>query len=109
MRVKSWLAVPFCATALVGLGAGTATAAPDLPLPGRTEMGTEHANSICSFSGLNDNPLDPEEGGIVQSYGQGVRYGAFSPSDPDVRAMLGPGTACNGHSGWYVNPPDFEE
>ncbi len=57
---------------------------------GQVERGPEHANSICSFSGLNDEPDDPDEGGQVQSYGQIVRAGfkAFVPS---------PGEACNGH------------
>jgi hypothetical protein len=57
---------------------------------GQVEQGPAHANSICSFSGLNDTPDDPEEGGQVQSYGQIVRAGgkAFVPS---------PGEACNGH------------
>ncbi len=57
---------------------------------GQVERGPEHANSICSFSGLNDDPTDPEDPGRVQSYGQIVRQGgkAFAPS---------PGTLCNGH------------
>ena len=55
---------------------------------GQVERGPEHARSICSFSGLNDEPDDPEEGGQVQSYGQIVKSGgkAFAPS---------PGTFCN--------------
>jgi hypothetical protein len=57
---------------------------------GKGDWDPEHANSICSFSGLNDTPDDPEEGGQVQSYGQIVRAGgkAFAPS---------PGAACKGH------------
>ena len=49
---------------------------------GQGERGLDHANSICSFSGLNDVPNDPEEGDRVQSYGQNVRAGgkAFAPS-----------------------------
>ena len=65
-----------------------ALAVPALAAPrGQVERGPEHANSICSFSGLND---DPTEGGQVQSYGQIVKAGgkAFVPS---------PGEACNGH------------
>ena len=57
-----------------------------------------HANSICAFSGLNDDPtgIDPENGppGRVQSYGYSVvREGAkaFAPS---------PGLACNGDHGF---------
>ena len=40
---------------------------------GKGVRGPEHANSICSFSGLNDTPDDPEAGGQVHSYGQIVR------------------------------------
>ena|SRR5215208_7813517 len=60
------------------------------------EHGPPHANSICSFSGLNDEPDDPEEGGRVQSYGQIVSQGgkAFAPS---------PGDYCNAHL--YPYPP----
>ncbi len=64
------------------------------------ETGPDNANSICSFSGLNDEPDDPEEGGRVQSYGQIVSQGgkAFVPS---------PGTLCNGHL--FPYPEAFEE
>jgi hypothetical protein len=68
---------------------------------GQVERGPEHANSICSFSGLNDTPNDPApEGGRVQSYGQYVRQGhkAEEPS---------PGTLCNGHR--FPYPEAFEE
>ena len=65
--------------------------------PGR--RGPEHANSICSFPGLNDVPDDPEEGGRVQSYGQIVAAGgkSFVPS---------PGELCNGHK--FPYPEGFE-
>ena len=81
-----------------------ALAVPAFAAPqGQTERGPEHANSICSFSGLND--YDPREppGGQVQSYGQDVRSGgkAFAPS---------PGTLCNGHLFPYPEAfPDEEE
>jgi hypothetical protein len=101
MRLKSWLAIPFCAIAVAGLGVGPANAAntPD-NAQGQVERGPAHANSICSFSGLNDVPLDPEEGGRVQSYGQIVRQGgkAFVPS---------PGELCNGHN--FPYPEAFSE
>ena len=52
--------------------------------------------SICQFSGLNDDPLgeDPENGpgGRTQSYGQDVRNGQFSPTDPNDPH---PGVLCN--------------
>jgi hypothetical protein len=95
MRVKSLAALPFVAAALVGAGVGPATAAntPD-NAQGQTEMGPDHANSICSFSGLNDVPLDPEEGGRVQSFGQIVKIvGAAAMKE----AGEYPGALCNGH------------
>jgi hypothetical protein len=62
------------------------------------EQGTDHANSICSFSGINDH--DPEEppGGRTQSYGQIV--GAAAKNGIHVNAGPGPaapGIECNGH------------
>ncbi|NNE11818.1 MAG: hypothetical protein HKN41_06165 [Ilumatobacter sp.] len=54
---------------LVLTTAGAATAS------GPPESNAERGNgiSICSFSGQNDEPDDPEEGGRVQSYGQIVK------------------------------------
>ena len=73
--------------------------APAALAQGQVERGPDHANSICSFSGLNDTPDDPEEGGRVQSYGQIVRAG-FKSEVPS------PGVACNGHLNPY--PEAFE-
>jgi hypothetical protein len=76
---------------------------------GQVERGPEHANSICSYSGLNDKPTgntnpdgtpNPADDGRVQSYGQYVRQGLkpFVPS---------PGILCNGHLNPY--PESFHE
>lgn len=68
---------------------------------GQVERGPEHANSICSFSGLNDEPdADPPEGGRVQSYGQYVRQG-LKAEEPS------PGMLCNGHL--FPYPESFTE
>jgi hypothetical protein len=63
---------------------------------GQVERGPEHANSICSYSGLNDDPDDPDDPGRVQSYGKIVSQGGkdFAPS---------PGSYCNAHL--YPYPP----
>lgn len=102
MRIKSLIGAAVCTLALVGLGAGPASAAkPDNVPRGQTEMGPDHANSICSFSGLNDEPdADFPEGGQVQSYGQIVKLGlkAMAPS---------PGMLCNGHL--FPYPEAFAE
>lgn len=55
-----------------------------------------HANSICAYSGLNDDPAgsDPNNGppGRVQSYGQDVRADLIDPQS------FNPGHACRGGS-----------
>ena len=55
-----------------------------------------HANSICAYSGQNDDPtgIDPENGppGRTQSYGQNVRKGLIDPK------AFNPGDACRGGS-----------
>jgi hypothetical protein len=95
MRLTTALAVPFCAVALVGIGVGPAGANPGIAgAHGQVERGPAHANSICSFSGLNDVPLDPEEGGRVQSYGQIIRWTGALKTETG-RAI--PGAECNGH------------
>jgi hypothetical protein len=71
---------------------------------GQVEQGTDHANSICSFSGLNDVPEDPVEGGRVQSYGQGVSQGALDPTDKET--VERPGVLCNAHL--FPYPEGFE-
>ena len=71
-----------------------ALAVPALAAPqGQVEQGVETARSICAYSGLNDEPDSPTEGGQVQSYGQIVKAGgkAFAPS---------PGEACNPTKGF---------
>lgn len=94
MKLKRVLVIPL-AVAAVGLGAVPAYAGntPD-NAQGKHEQGLPHSNSICAASGLNDEPLDPNEGGRVQSYGQIIRVtGALKTEDG--RAL--PGLECNGH------------
>ena len=59
---------------------------------------TSHANSICSFSGLNDYVNGPTDF-HVQSFGQDVRLHHPSPiggvTDPK---LFNPGDACRGGS-----------
>lgn len=54
-----------------------------------------HANSICAYSGLNDDPtgIDPNNGppGRTQSFGQDVKMG-LNPK------QFNPGDACRGGS-----------
>ena len=63
---------------------------------GEPTAGPANANSICVFSGLNDDPLglDPANGppGRTQSFGQDVRMGHINPR------LFNPGVACLGGS-----------
>ena len=80
-----------------------ALAVPALAAPqGQVERGPAHAKSICSFSGQNDEPDDPVEGGRTQSYGQEVRKGNIEPSAVKSGAPS-PGTFCNPQKA----PPEF--
>ncbi|UEL29686.1 hypothetical protein [Pseudarthrobacter sp. L1SW] len=91
MRIKSFLGAAACSVALIGLNTAPAFA------QGQVERGTDHANSICSFSGLNDVPNDPVEGGRVQSYGQIIKSPDISPADMKAHGEA-PGILCNGHN-----------
>jgi hypothetical protein len=96
MPMKSMLASAACAVAIAGVGANGAFAG-EVSESGTATAGSEHANSICVFSGLNDDPnaplsLDLEiapngPGGVSQSFGQDIKLGL----DPHVP---NPGTAC---------------
>ena len=76
--------------------AGTARAG-EITGNGKPTAGPMHANSICVFSGQNDDPTAPLSldrkiapngpGGVSQSFGQDVKLGL----DPHV---LNPGMAC---------------
>ncbi len=66
-----------------------------------TRKDVTHANSICSFSGLNDFVNGPTDF-HVQSFGQDVRLHHPSPigglTDPK---LFNPGDACRGGSNPY--------
>ena len=68
---------------------------------GQVERGPEHARSICSYSGLNDDPDDPVEGGRTQSYGQEVRKGNIEPSAKG-QGPTTPGFFCNPEKGPFA-------
>ena len=92
MRFRSLLAAAACTAAVAGASASPALAGevkgppgtPDVPNSGSGKSPTgapAHANSICSFSGLND--MVPDEGPIdfiVQSYGPGREDGQHQPA-----------------------------
>ena len=90
------LPVAMCVVLLAGLSAGSAFAG-EITGSGKPTAGPLNANSICVFSGQNDDPtaplsLDPNvapngPGGHSQSFGQDVKLGL----DPRV---FNPGAAC---------------
>ena len=102
------LAVAVCTAGLVGASASGAFAGEVKGPPGSGTpnlASTSHANSICVFSGLNDNPgsTDPENpGGRVQSYGFSVVSKGFKGSAPS------PGVACRGGSNPARGIPPFK-
>ena len=87
-----------CAVAIAALGAGPAFAG-EVTGNGKPTAGPAHANSICVFSGKNDNPTstDPENpGGVAQSYG-------FSYVSKGLKALVpSPRVGCNGHTGFFA-------
>jgi hypothetical protein len=108
MRRKPLLAVAVCTAALAGASASAAFASEQIGPPGndtKNVAALSHANSICVFSGLNDNPAsdDPENpGGIVQSYG-------FSFVSQGLKAVVpSPGEACRGGSNEKRGTPPFK-
>jgi len=94
MRMRSILATGVGTAALVIGGSGAAFAG-EVTGNGKPVPAPELANSICAFSGQNDVPDDPEEGGRVQSYGQIVKAGGKAE-------VPSPGIACNGHTGFLA-------
>ena len=104
MPFKSVVAAAFGAAIFGIVGAGAAFAG-EVNGKGQATAGPEHANSICVFSGQNDDPTAPiisaepipgvapnGPGGRTQSYGQDVRYGLLDPS------IVTPGQTCRGGS-----------
>ena len=103
MLKKSRLAAAVCTVAIVGLSAGPAFAG-EITGNGKPTQGPAHANSICVFSGQNDDPTAPiisaqpipeapnGPGGRTQSYGQDVRYGLLN------HTIVTPGQSCRGGS-----------
>ncbi len=98
-RIVSMTTVALVLAAMMVALALPAFAAPQ----GQVERGPEHARSICSFSGLNDEPDDPFEGGQVQSYGQLVRHDHIEPSETKS-GPPSPGFFCNPQKSPFVGP-----
>ena len=100
MRRRSMVAAAVSVVAVLGAGTGTAFAG-EVTGQGKPTHGPANANSICVFSGQNDDPTAPltldetlapnGPGGVSQSFGQDVKLGL----DPHT---FNPGAACRGGS-----------
>jgi hypothetical protein len=98
VRTKTLLATIVVAAATAGASTGIAFAG-EVTGSGKPTAGPGHAQSICVFSGLNDNPTstDPmDPGGTAQSYGFSVASKGLKDFAPH------PGEACNGHTGFLA-------
>ena len=101
--MKRFVLVAACVLSITGASASTVLAG-EVTGNGKPTAGPDHANSICVFSGQNDDPGAPivsaeptadapnGPGGRTQSYGQDVRYGLLS------HAIVTPGMTCRGGS-----------
>jgi hypothetical protein len=100
LRKKSMFVTALCVIAIAGASSNAAFAG-EITGNGKATAGPAHANSICVFSGRNDDPTAPLSldmkiapngpGGISQSFGQDVKLGL----DPHT---FNPGDACRGGS-----------
>jgi hypothetical protein len=95
---KSMLVAVVSAVIMTGPGAGAAFAG-EITGNGKPTAGVANANSICVFSGKNDDPNAPLDGsgpngpgGQSQSYGQENKLGLVDPH------VFNPGDACRGGS-----------
>ena len=90
-----------CTLAVGGAGASAAFAG-EVTGNGKPTAGPEHANSICVYSGKNDNPSAPldiiDAGGQSQSYGQLVRLGVLANVIGATPKEFNPGDSCRGGS-----------
>lgn len=94
MLRKATIATAVCTVALFGATASSAFAG-EITGNGKPTGGPAHANSICVFSGHNDDPTAPLDGsgpngpgGKSQSFGQDVKLGLADPH------LFNPGDAC---------------
>lgn len=100
---KLIVAALICGTSVVGANAGSAFAGEVTGNNTFTPVNSGQANSICAFSGLEDNDdlEEPVEPGVVQTFGS---VGPSQIPGPGVAELAksgfikenGPGTECRG-------------
>jgi hypothetical protein len=101
MSKKSLFPALLSVVAFTGASAGAAYAG-EITGNGKPTAGPTHANSICVFSGKNDNPSAPQDnpdaGGVSQSYGQLLRLGVIESFFGATPKTFNPGDTCRGGS-----------
>jgi hypothetical protein len=106
MSKKSFVAALLCAVAVTGANASAAFAG-EITGNGKPTSGPAHANSICTFSGLEDGDgagfpgpggAPPQNWGHVQ---QAERDAGATPADLKASGAQ-PGDSCNGHRGFLA-------
>jgi hypothetical protein len=106
MRLRTAAATVFATAILLGGAASTASAG-EITGNGKPTQGPAHANSICTFSGLEDGDGAgfPGPGGAPpQNWGHSKEFFGATPAERKASGSQ-PGDSCNGHSGFLVNPP----
>lgn len=101
--MKRLITIAAVTTASLALG-GTAFAGEVNGNGGSTPVQEYRAGSICSFSGLNDDPNEPGADGRTQTFGGELqRFAEIYPGG--VRGLAndgiiktGPGTECRGYA-----------
>jgi hypothetical protein len=108
MRMRTILAATAGAAASVMMATGPAVAG---EVTGTGEFTPNHqfghAQSICSFSGLEDGDGlgFPGPGGAPpQNWGHSKQLYGATPAERKASGFQ-PGDSCNGSSGFVVNPP----
>ena len=107
VMVAAGLIGAVAAPAFAGETTGSAHGGPDKD--GTTPINEYRAGSICSFSGLNDDPSgggDPFQDGKVQNWGKVLEDAKAFVGDGDhganeLASMIqveGPGTNCRGYA-----------
>jgi len=98
MGIRARLAVAVCTAVVAGVGVSAALAG-EITGNGKPTSGPTHANSICVFSGQNDDPTAPLDGsgpngpgGKSQSFGQDVKLGLIDPHNFNPGDACGPGS-----------------
>jgi hypothetical protein len=89
-----------CTLAAGGAGAGAAYGG-EITGNGKPVIAPTVAHSVCSFSGKNDNPTNPQDnpdaGGVSQSYGQLNRLGIIASFFHATPKTFNPGDTCRGN------------